>query len=72
MGISSHLDLKQYQIATTTDPTLPTRKWNHLRHTIWDVSAKSAAYKVNKSGDIVSQSGNVFRFPDGQYVCVGW
>jgi len=73
-AISTHLDLKPYQVAVATDPTLPMRKWNWHRGTMWAVSAKSAAYEVNKSGDIAidPKFPSAFKFPDGQYVCAGF
>lgn len=72
--ISTHLHAKPYQVATTTDTSLPFRKWDH-RGTFWAPSHRSAAYDaVDGHGDIVGgklgEHGSYYRFASGLWVCV--
>lgn len=43
--ISSHLHVKPFQVAVTSDPKLPVRKWNH-KGTLWAVSSLDALYQT--------------------------
>ena len=78
--ISSHLHSKPFQVAITTDKTLPLRKWNHIG-VVQAPSSKSAAYNAyNGSGDITEEfsihpsterSGTVYKFSTGEFIFVG-
>ncbi len=75
--ISSHCDLKPYQVAVTQDKSLPVRKWDHLRETVWAVTSKDAAYHAReyKGGDmtdsfVIDPVSVVYCFPDGLFVRV--
>lgn len=65
-----------YQVAVSSDKSLPHRKWNHLG-TVWAVSHRSAAYASGKgSGDVIAEHpgehGVVFEFPGSVFVKVGF
>jgi hypothetical protein len=69
---SSHLHVKPFQVAVTSDPKLPVRKWHH-RGTLWAVSSLDAAYhtahKLGYIGDAkdhppVDAESVVYRFGD--------
>jgi hypothetical protein len=66
---------KPYQVASTTDPSLPYRKWNH-HGTCYAPTHRSAAYNTYKgNGDIIDEltgsHGVIFRFSCGLSVSVG-
>ncbi len=71
-SVSSHLHTRPYRVATTTEPSQPFRKWDHIgiRHA---VSHRSAAFLATE-GDIVGESsgeqGVVFEFSTGLFVQV--
>jgi len=77
MKISTHLDVKPFQVSIGRDLSLPTRKWNHIG-TVYEISARSVAYRVGRTfgGDIVSitahEGSSAFLFPNGTYVRVGF
>lgn len=71
--ISEHLHDRPYQVATTTDPSLPFRKWNH-RGTFYAPTHLSAAFKAltDEDGtvdeaDTTVHPGIVFRTSSGLY-----
>jgi hypothetical protein len=78
--ISTHLNVKPYQVAISTDKSLPHRKWDHQKGFQWSVSNLSAAYDFRASkglkGDEVAgwscAEGVIYQFPDGQFVKVGF
>jgi hypothetical protein len=75
------LNHKSFQIAETTDFSLPLRKWWH-RGSFWDVSSLNAAYtffgaKYGKEGKIVKthvkdEAGVVYEFSNGVFVRVAF
>lgn len=72
--ISTHLHLKAYQVATTTNPDLPYRKWDHLG-TVYAVTHRSAALNIYKGeGEIVDERTTrdsvVFVFSCGMFISV--
>lgn len=73
-AISTHLHVRPYQVAVTTDPALPYDKWKQLGIN-YAPTHRSAAYAVYKGdGDIVGEStgfmGVVFLFSCGLSVQV--
>lgn len=76
MKITSHLQNKPFQVATSIDRNLPIRKWNHIG-TVWSVSSKTAAYDAYEGcGVLVNESTGeggrgVYEFSDGILVSVG-
>jgi len=72
MRVSTHMDVKPYQVAITTDPNLELRKWQHMC-THWDVSHLSAAFRFG-NGEVVREfikhDGIVFQFSDGKFIHV--
>jgi hypothetical protein len=83
MPISIHLNHKPFQVAVSTDPTLPLRKWNHIG-TVWHVSSRSAVFHF-RSGESWGTPGRhddpsseapgfdggvIYGYPDGQFIHV--
>lgn len=78
--ISTHLNLKPFQVAISTDKLLRHRKWDHQKGFYLSVSPLSAAYdfraskglKGNEVARWACMEGVIYQFPDGQYVKVGF
>lgn len=80
------MNTNAYQVATTTDPTLPFRKWNHQSGYVHAVSALSAAYEFQRGLSVQKEFGNikdsdvhckapagvVYKLTNGLYVSVGF
>lgn len=75
--ISTHLNVKPFQVAVTTDETLIYRKWDH-KGTCWSVDHTDAALKFG-SGKLLERCisrfnckfGVVFKF-ENNFVHVGF
>lgn len=66
--VSEHLHPRLYQVATSTDPDLPFRKWNQ-RGSHYAVSHRSAAFRF-LHGD-PSAEFTVQHLPGVVYECAG-
>lgn len=66
MQISSHLNLKPWQVAITLDLNLPFRKWYHMG-TTWAVTARSAAFEL---GSVVKEEDGIYQLNSGWFVHV--
>lgn len=78
-AISTHLDVKPYQVAVSKDKNLLFRKWNHLAGFFYQPTHMSAAYAAkNYKCEIVrsqigfGETGIIFEFADGEFVHVGF
>lgn len=66
--------MRRYQVATTSDCSMPLRKWHHLG-TVWAFSARCAAGMVSDSMPVryanpVDEISAVFECADGTFVRV--
>lgn len=73
-AISTHLDARPYQVASSRELDLEFRKWDHLG-THRRVTARDAAMRVGQ-GDVVCEHVRhdrlVFEFSGGLFVAVGF